>query len=519
MGAVYVSNKLYAYDLYRHIGYSPKVYLNDATSRLESDPSDIEALNTAAYSHYYMNDFYQALDYALRAYSLEKEQHFSDELYYTCNLLGNVYRFLGVYDSAASYYMTALELKPSYQIQEKRCTILRYLAITYTEMNIIDYAADYAIEALQLAELINDEKLLADVQVALCHIYLKTEVYKKALKLCDKSIESYKRLQDRKGLIRVYIIAGDLQCQTEQYDLSKIYYEKALFLSKEIAYNYGLINSNYALGQLLLKQDFTNRARNAMNEALRLAKRYTIQQPKVKIYYGLSALAERENDYESAYNLYKMATELNESLNSRQHRELLYELQNKHNLNQKEEQLQSYVEQNQTLAELNRQLRMQIQLDPLTQLYNRRGLKHLLTDFSFNGESALALCDIDKFKVINDTYGHQCGDYILIELAKVFKNLCPPSFKIARWGGEEFLIVMPNTTVTEAADFSNSLRERVEEIAYTYRQHQIRLTMTFGVSSLIDSFEQSVEIADKCLYFGKNSGRNKVIKDISLNLV
>lgn len=273
---------------------------------------------------------------------------------------------------------------------------------------------------------------------------------------------------------------------------------------------------------MLIKQTFYNRAKNALDESLRLAKRYTIQQPKVKIYYALSELAERNDDYEMAFNLYKIATELSDNLNSRQHRETIYKLQNKYNLNQKEAQIKSYLEQNQNLEAMNRQLQMQIQLDPLTQLLNRRGLKSLINDYNFNGgENALALCDIDKFKIINDTYGHQCGDYILIELAKVFRSICPPpSFKIARWGGgEEFLIVMPNTSVTEAADYANSLREEIETIYYGYRQHKIKLTMTFGVSALIDSFEQSVEIADKCLYFGKNSGRNQVIKDIKLNMV
>ena len=505
-----------SYIKYEKMESNPHLFKSSAMKLLESDPNHIETLNTIAYCHYYLSDFYQSLDFALRAYNLEITQFANDELYHTCNLLGNIYRFLGIYDTANHYYMAALNTTPSYQVQEKRCQTLRYLAVAYTEMNMNEFAMDYAIEGLQLAELLNDPRLLADIQVALATIHYKSAFYEKSLKLCSDAILHYDKLKNIKGITNVFLLCGDIHQNTSTYSTSMDYYNKALNLSKEIKYRYGTIYANYALGCLMVTQKDFLMAHEALNEALSCAKRYNIQQSKIKIYYALSDLYIKQYDYEKAYNLYKIATELNDNLNSTKQQSTIYNLYTKYNLDQKEAQLRQSLQTNAHLEALNKQLLEQVQHDSLTQLYNRRGLKNIIAYYPCTDIHTLALCDIDKFKDINDTYGHQCGDYILIELAKVLKSNCPTNYKIARWGGEEFLILMENTAISDATNFAESLRMIVENTVFTYRNHKISLTLTFGVGTLTDSFEQSIEAVDRCLYLGKDSGRNQVVFDDDL---
>jgi len=467
------SNGENGYFKYEKMESNPHLFKNSAMKQLESNNNHIETLNTIAYCHYYLSDFYQSLDFALRAYHLEITRFENDELYHTCNLLGNIYRFLGIYDTANHYYMAALSAEPSYQVQEKRCQTLRYLVVAYTEMNMNDFAMDYAIEGLLLAELLNDSRLLADIQVALATIYYKSEFYDKSLKLCGDAIVHYENLKNLKGLANVFLLCGDIHKSTCAYTSSLDYYNRALTLSKEIKYRFCTI----------------------------------------KIYYALSDLYIKQYDYEKAYNLYKMATDLNDHLNSTKQQSTILNMYTKYNLDQKEAQLKQSLQNNAHLEALNKQLLEQVQHDSLTQLYNRRGLKNIITYYPCTNIHTLALCDIDKFKDINDTFGHQCGDYILIELAKVLKSNCPSNYKIARWGGEEFLILMENTSIEEATDFSENLRTIIEDTFFTYRHHRINLTLTFGVANLTDSFEQSMEAVDRCLYHGKNSGRNQVVFD------
>ncbi|PKM57825.1 MAG: hypothetical protein CVU98_04145 [Firmicutes bacterium HGW-Firmicutes-3] len=516
MSIIMINNGEKGYTKYERMESSPHIYKTSAMEHLKIDPDHIETLNTIAYCHYYLSDFYLALDFALRAYNLELTQLANDELYHTCNLLGNIYRFLGIYDTANHYYMVALNVAPSNQVQEKRCQTLRHLAIAYTEMNMNEFAMDYAIEGLQLAELLNDARLLADIKVALATIHYKAAFYEKSLKLCDDAVFHYEKLNHIKGLTNVFLLCGDIHQKTEKYASSMDYYNRALNLSKDIKYRYGTIHANYALGCLMMIQKDFPMALESLEEALSYTKRYNIQQPKIKIYYALSDLYIKQYDYEKAYNLYKIATELNDNLNSTKQQSTIFNLYTKYNLDQKEAQLKQSLLTNAHLEALNKQLLEQVQHDSLTQLYNRRGLKNIIVNYPCTDIHTLALCDIDKFKDINDTFGHQCGDYILIELAKVLKSNCPSNYKIARWGGEEFLIIMENTVISDATDFAESLRNIVEDTIFTYRNHKISLTLTFGVGTLTDSFEQSIEAVDRCLYLGKNSGRNQVVFDDDL---
>ena len=124
------------------------------------------------------------------------------------------------------------------------------------------------------------------------------------------------------------------------------------------------------------------------------------------------------------------------------------------------------------------------------------------------------MIDIDKFKNINDTYGHIIGDKIIILLANKLMNSVRKSDTIARFGGEEFAILLPNTNIMQANNFAQKLRKEVEKITYKDSTIVINFTISLGVSEF-DSKEDSnidgvLNKADKALYKSKNSGRNRV---------
>ncbi len=155
--------------------------------------------------------------------------------------------------------------------------------------------------------------------------------------------------------------------------------------------------------------------------------------------------------------------------------------------------------------------------DQLTGLKNRRGLyshyeKYIAPTLSFR-KSSLIICDIDHFKKINDTYGHNAGDAVLRQIAQTFMGLIGIDDGVYRWGGEEFIILLSGKNASEAASFAENCRQVIEQSVCIYDEDEIRITMSFGVAGLDSSLttEENVEKADARLYYAKKHGRNQVI--------
>ncbi|WP_158590648.1 GGDEF domain-containing protein [Salinisphaera sp. LB1] len=155
--------------------------------------------------------------------------------------------------------------------------------------------------------------------------------------------------------------------------------------------------------------------------------------------------------------------------------------------------------------------------DPLTGLLNRRSLiaqwMHALETQScvLNGIGVL-LCDIDRFKDINDRFGHETGDRVLREIGERLKTGVRAHDHLARWGGEEFLVLMPGLDLATAADVAETLRARTADRPVTAAGADLRVTLTVGVTrqEAGESVDQTISRADAALYRGKELGRNCV---------
>lgn len=159
------------------------------------------------------------------------------------------------------------------------------------------------------------------------------------------------------------------------------------------------------------------------------------------------------------------------------------------------------------------QLRNVALTDRLTGLYNRH---FMITKLESSVNENLSLCvamvDIDDFKQINDRYGHNAGDYILINVSRIMREVCSDC-NISRWGGEEFLILSGDTTCPDFHSVAEALRKRVEDENFIFGEDKINVTITIGIACYKDglSVDKWVNSADDNLYLGKNSGKNKVV--------
>lgn len=180
----------------------------------------------------------------------------------------------------------------------------------------------------------------------------------------------------------------------------------------------------------------------------------------------------------------------------------------------------------QTAADLRRIVLLEAEnvTDPLTNVYNRRYLDHRLEmevarSRRYSLELSVLMLDIDHFKRVNDTYGHQAGDVTLSALGSLIKTAIRDLDVVARYGGEEFLVICTNTAINGSALVAERLRQLVEsqQIGITDgsgRSQNIQISISIGAAGLsagVDSKEKLVQAADQALYRAKEQGRNRVV--------
>ncbi|HKP75227.1 MAG TPA: diguanylate cyclase, partial [Longimicrobiaceae bacterium] len=184
--------------------------------------------------------------------------------------------------------------------------------------------------------------------------------------------------------------------------------------------------------------------------------------------------------------------------------------------------LQDELDQkNRELEVANKRLKKLSITDGLTELFNHRHVHELLRDeFERSRRSeeplAVAMIDLDRFKQVNDTYGHPTGDIVLFETARILQDTAREIDMVGRYGGEEFIAILPNTAEDEAARFAERVREAVEAHVYRDEGTEIRMTCSSGVASFpapgIETPEELLKSADEALYVAKESGRNRVVR-------
>ena len=175
------------------------------------------------------------------------------------------------------------------------------------------------------------------------------------------------------------------------------------------------------------------------------------------------------------------------------------------------------------VKDLSDKFEKQAQQDTLTRLPNRRGIQQFIEFESARARRqkkplTLILCDIDRFKRVNDQYGHDGGDEVLKHVSDLFKASIREQDGVARWGGEEFLFVLPDTDESNAVVLAEKVRETLATSPVDIQQKNVVITASFGVAQI--DFEQGLDkaltLADKALYKAKEKGRNKVLSASSL---
>jgi diguanylate cyclase (GGDEF)-like protein len=169
------------------------------------------------------------------------------------------------------------------------------------------------------------------------------------------------------------------------------------------------------------------------------------------------------------------------------------------------------------LLNTNRTLLNLATTDPVTNLINRRNMMLRIEQerekLNLNGlPFTLIMLDIDNFKHVNDAYGHDCGDFVLVAIAETISQVIRKQDQVARWGGDEFLVMLPETDLTGGGIAAEKIRNKILRTPFVYHDLTIPVTMTLGVGlcEKTGGIGAWIRKADQALYEGKQAGKNRV---------
>ncbi|MCK5064649.1 MAG: GGDEF domain-containing protein, partial [Candidatus Fermentibacteraceae bacterium] len=231
---------------------------------------------------------------------------------------------------------------------------------------------------------------------------------------------------------------------------------------------------------------------------------------------GRAAVLEMAGDHLGAYKTLCVYLEIQQEQMSEKRVRQIDALRLYYETEERERKIEQLNLTNRNLVRAYSRVEEQMRTDALTGLANRRAALEWLSSqqehFKVTGIGfGLILADIDGFKYCNDLLGHECGDAILIQLANRLHRTLRKRDLSVRWGGEEFLILLPETSLEEAAHVAETVRACIEAEPFTANRTDIPITMTFGVSQGGELPNDAViRLADQAMYRGKRLGKNRV---------
>lgn len=486
-----------------------------------------KTFNNMALIYKRRNDLDRSLEYLLKSLKLEEELDNKPGISYSLLNIGNFYYDLDEKNKALEYFEQALKIEEALEEQANLANILNNIGIIYDETKNYHYAIDYYFKSLELERKTGNRNGIATTLNNIGIAYQNLEVPDKALEYLLESLKLTEEIDDPYGYCNTTLNIGVLYLQILELEKSKRYLDSGLQMAIEnkftdlIILAYDSMHKNYEE-----KGDFQN--------SLKYFKLYTAESGKIYTQTNRELISEIQSRYEDEKRLMKQnETQVSKQITLRNLFMLVLvallmiffaissRYRNKNMLNRELQQ------KNEQLLVMNQKLEEVARTDPLTLLSNRRDMLEKI-DYEtsrFNRSKkpfVIIISDIDYFKMVNDKHGHDGGDYVLVNLSRMFRKTMRKQDIIGRWGGEEFIFLLPETDLLGGRKLAEKLRHMIENHPFIYNEKKLQITMTFGVSvysSTTKTIEQVINRADEHLYKGKRKGRNCVVTDRSNKVV
>ena len=465
--------------------------------------------------------------------------------------LGFVYSTdLGDFEKGMAANNEALRIRVDLGDSTAIATSLNNIGVMYLSLGDYEQAEDHLEQARVLRESLANPVAIASTWTNLGEVRLRTGNPATALARFNPALSIRLEAGEQTGIAQSRRLIGAALTEMGDYEAALNSLTAALELSTRLGENRSLLRTHQALARLALRQGEFEEAERHHQEAVRFAEEMNAAHLLAELIGQRAELLEQQGDLAGAIAELKRFKAASDDVLNIQKAGRLAELQTKEGV-----RLQSEAELMAELAELEEQRRAVLRTsavvlvvtllalglmserrrsalgqeltaklaraavtDPLTGLRNRRGFielaEHERARMRRAGQrGSLVLLDIDHFKQFNDTYGHVAGDRVLEVVGRVLSSSAREEDVVARWGGEEFAMLLPDTSPEEAEVVAQRLRNTFGEKKHEVDGDSVSVTVTVGVAeaewdATIDDW---IGAADRALYSGKTGGRNQVV--------
>ncbi len=539
---------------YRYIDPQKSVKFSEIAVDLSTEENlsllKSQALNNCAIGNYYLGNYHIAIEKYQEALELNLQMWNETEIARSYNNLGLVYRKLGKFDLSLEYNLKSLDLEKKNDNKLGIAQSICNIGNLYFEMSNFDKSLEYYQECLLAYEELQNSEGMADVLNNIGTVYDEEHRYDIALDYYLNSLDYELKLEDKTGIATTSNNIGLTYYNLQLYDKALEYLNWSLNLTLEIGEKYGIANSYINLGKTYLALGDLSKSLNNIRNGLSISSQIEALDLMMASYDLLSEIYTELQDFDKALENYKLYTKQRELL-FENNKDKFARIQEQYDHMQMEKEIgalqvkiKNYLDiiiilsilistilivslitrnrfKNKEIRRqelINDQLRELAQTDHLTNLANRRGMlekiQHERHRFERNNNPfSLILGDIDEFKKVNDQFGHACGDFVLSSLSNLFVSILRKQDMVGRWGGEEFIMLLPETELDDARSLAEKIRQRVENNTFYYKGSHIGITVTFGVAVFdkIEDIEKTIKRADEAMYEGKDLGKNCVV--------
>jgi len=507
---------------------------NQVISMLNVNPTLVDA-HPEQKSEVYLiqgNTYLNLCDHqnALQAllYSLEAERAGKNNLAIGQRLIliAKTHTHLKNYPEALSDIYSALEIAQEIENKLLEGLALNTLGMIYLDLSEPFKGLSYIQQSHDILEESDTPENVKLTYANFCLAYLKMGVLDKALKFSKAAVKSNRDLGDYKQMAVSLIYLGEVY-HTRGEDLKALEaHQKALEISRKFNYQCEASSALCKIGEILLAQKKFGQAQKYIEMSLRLTKTITDHPNYAECHRLLAEMFSLQKKFQRALRHQK---QYHKSMSQRYQRDLASRvkvLEQGNNLETANKISNALKEQNEALRQ-EIQLRKQVQaeleqisrLDGLTGIFNRRyffelaGREHARSARYGHPLSAIMI-DLDHFKEVNDTFGHVVGDQVLVEVAQRIQAGVRAVDVVGRYGGEEFVVVLPETDVEEVKVMAKRIWHKLTDRSMITNKLSIPVRASIGVASCCPdgkiSLDTLIDQADQALYQAKELGRNRI---------
>lgn len=512
---------------------------------MHDSPGQAAALNVVGNAHHAMGEYAKALEAHGKSLGLRKETGDQQGQSASLNNIGIVYQRLNDSAKALEHHFASLKIKEEISDPQGQSASLNNIGLIYEEIGDKDKALDFYNQSLKIGIEIGDRHVQGVALMNVGNVYSQLGDATLAMNYHLESLKIRQEISDKEGEATSYINIGELHAKSSDLNHALVNYYKGLEIARQIGDRFLQATVLYDIGVLYSKQGNHSGAKTHLEHALGIAKEIGAKEVLYKSHKSLSEACEAGGDFTSALKHFKSFGEVKEAvfneagekrmrtlliqaeLEKTEQEKEIYRLKNveivkaNQELENRNEQLkESDKQKNQLLKELRRQaetLEKQAQEDSLTGLFNRRYADYQLSQefkraIRFGRTMAIAMADIDLFKAINDKFAHQIGDEVIRTVGQIMENSCRAIDTVSRYGGEEFLLIFPETAAVNAVVACEKIRKAVETFPWDQLISGLRVTVSIGLSDdlSVSTPDRMVAKADAKLYEAKESGRNRI---------